>query len=217
VPDPSIKSATRPAVRLRPVPPLDPPFEDEVAPEMRWATSGHGQLALDLRPFTPGAAGRAARGGIGPGRSAATRARPARSGSAPDGPHLVAPPDGCTAAPPATRSADPAARQAARRFLVGCLEVLNGYRPLAHLRPLVNPADLDTVLPQLTAGVERLGRARRAGKRPPVQLRVVRVCEPRPGAVEAAAVLGDAGRTWALAFRLERRQGRWFGTAVRVL
>ncbi|HEX2771256.1 MAG TPA: Rv3235 family protein, partial [Micromonosporaceae bacterium] len=114
-------------------------------------------------------------------------------------------------------AADPDARQAARRFLAICLEVLNGYRPLAHIRPLVNPAEVETVLAQLTTGVERLARLRRAGKRAPARLRVVRVCEPRPGAVEAAAVLGDAGRTWALAFRLERRQGRWVGTAVRVL
>ena len=114
-------------------------------------------------------------------------------------------------------SAGPEAKQAARRFLAFCLEVLNGYRPLAQIRPLVSPAELDAVLAQLATGVERLARSRRSGKWTPAQLRLVRLCEPRPGALEAAAVLGDAGRTWALAFRLERRQGRWVGTAVRVL
>lgn len=208
VPDPS-RSA--PAVRLRPVPPLDPPYEDELAPEIWSAGSGSGQLALDLTAGTRKAGGTAGVGGGGRHPGPVNGREP--SGSA-DGAGRFGAPGGH---PAPGAAANPDARQAARRFLAICLEVLNGYRPLAHIRPLVNPAEVETVLAQLTTGVERLARLRRAGKRAPARLRVVRVCEPRPGAVEAAAVLGDAGRTWALAFRLERRQGRWVGTAVRVL
>lgn len=214
MPGPSSRSATRPAVRLRPVPPLDPPYEDELAPEIWAAGSGSGQLALDLTAGARRAGGPAGVGGGGRDRGPATGrdvslgADGARRGGGPAGPARRAAPG---------TAAGPDARQAARRFLAICLEVLNGYRPLAHIRPLVHPAEVEAVLAQLTTGVERLARLRRAGKRTAAQLRVVRVCEPRPGAVEAAAVLVDAGRTWALAFRLERRQGRWVGTAVRVL
>jgi Family of unknown function (DUF6459) len=239
MPGPSTTAVIRPAVRLRPVPPLDPPFDDELPPEIWSAGAGIGQLALDLRAAVPRAgAGNAGPGGAdGRGRrgipqdpttartpatalaAVTTPAGPAGRGQASQNPGPPDAPARQTSVATAARqsSADPQARQAARRFLVICLEVINGYRPLPHLRPLVSPTDLENVLPQVAIGVERLAQARRAGKRPPAQLRVVRVCEPRPGAVEAAAVLGDATRTWALAFRLERRQGRWLSTAVRVL
>lgn len=193
------KLAARPAVRLRPVPPLDPPYEDEVAPEIWSARPGPGQLSLDLaagRATPPGAGGRgAARGVPAPGQ----RIIPS------------------SALASALASAGPEARQAAKRFLAICLEILNGYRPLAHIRPLVGPAEVDAVLGQLAAGIERLTGPGRAGRRPPAQVRLVRVCEPRPGAAETAVVLGGPTRTWALAFRLERRQGRWVITTFRVL
>jgi Family of unknown function (DUF6459) len=209
VSDPSSRSATRSAVRLRPVPPLDPPYEDELAPEIWAAGPGSGQLALDLTAGAPraraGGGGGVRKPGAANGRERSAAPDAIGGNRAPAGP------------PAAGTPAGNEARHAARRFLAICLEVINGYRPLAHIRPLVSPADLEAVLAQVATGVERLARARRAGKRAPAQLRVVRVCEPRPGAVEAAAALGDAGRTWALAFRLERRQGRWVAIAVRVL
>lgn len=50
-----------------------------------------------------------------------------------------------------------------------------------------------------------------------VWLRQLFVCEPRNGVAEAAAVLSTAGRTWALAVRLESRRGRWLCTAARTV
>jgi hypothetical protein len=121
--------------------------------------------------------------------------------------------------PDALASATPEARQVARRFLNTCVEILNGYRPVAHIRPLATPADAEAVVGQLMAGIERLGASRRrvGCRREPVQVRLLRVCEPRPGVAEAAVALGSGGRTWALAFRLERRRGAWVSTALRVV
>jgi hypothetical protein len=50
-----------------------------------------------------------------------------------------------------------------------------------------------------------------------IRLRHMRVAEPRDGAVEAVAVLGRAGRTWALALRLECRDGAWLCTHAEVV
>lgn len=121
------------------------------------------------------------------------------------------------AAQPSAANASADARLAVRRFLATCLEILNGYRPLGHVRPLVSPTEADTALAQLRTGLERLAGQNRTARRAPAKVRLVRVCEPRPGVVEAAVVLGGPGRTWALAFRLERHQGRWIGATVRVL
>ncbi|TBL27799.1 hypothetical protein EYA84_28105, partial [Verrucosispora sp. SN26_14.1] len=60
--------------------------------------------------------------------------------------------------------------------------------------------------------------ARRRSTRPGLRLRRLRVCEPRPAAIEVAVVLtGAAGRTWAMALRLEHRRGTWLCTDLRVL
>ena len=122
---------------------------------------------------------------------------------------------GATLPPP---SASPHARHAARRFLTVCLEVLNGFRPLAHIRELSEP----TKAARITANIAD-ARGRMTMSRTPAQphelirLRRLRVCEPRPGVVEAAAALSAVGRTWALAFRLERRGQRWISTAIDLL
>jgi hypothetical protein len=50
-----------------------------------------------------------------------------------------------------------------------------------------------------------------------VILRHLRVCEPRAGVAEGAAALALFGRTWALAFRLEHKRGRWHCAAVRLV
>lgn len=189
------RSTPRPSVRLRAVPPLDPPFDDESAPETRAAGPARGQLTLDLtagaRPQGPRPSG---------GRP------PTRAGNPPFPPDALA-------------NATPETRQAARRFLSTCLEILNGYRPVAHVRPLAVPADAEAIIAQLTAGIERLAARRRrvGGRQEPVQVRLLRVCEPRPGVAEAAAALGSDGHRWALAFRLERRRGTWVSTALRMV
>ena len=198
----SMMSTTRPrrragpsAVRLRTVPPLDPPFDDEVVPAS-WAVNADrawpdDQLVLDLT-LTPGG----------------------RSNIPPPGRHT----ERAAASPVEARNdATPEARRAGRRFLDTCLEIINGYRPANQLRPLIAPGNAATIIEHLAAAVEHTRSGpRRSGPVDPVRIRLLRVCEPRPGVVEAAAALGATGRTRAMAFRLERRHGTWVGTAVQV-
>ncbi|PRY27946.1 hypothetical protein CLV70_109102 [Pseudosporangium ferrugineum] len=73
-------------------------------------------------------------------------------------------------------------------------------------------------------GARKVAAARR-GPGVPVRLRrpapvaVVKssVCEPRPGAVEAAVVLVIGDRTWAMALRLEQHDDAWLATVMRLL
>lgn len=118
------------------------------------------------------------------------------------------------------------ARLAVRRFVSTCVEVLNGYRPAAHLRRLSQPREAATVVAQGLVGAHRVTEARqeRAAGRPPrprrpVPAAVVRLqlCEPREGAVEAAAVLVIGDKTHAMALRLELRNETWLATALRVI
>lgn len=202
------RPTARPAVRLRAVPPLDPPFDDEL-PDALWSTGLDGQLALPL-PGTPPPVSTS--GTATPTRL--ERASPATAGA----PAL--PPESLV-----TASAE--ARHAARRFLATCLEILNGYRPAAHVRPLSAGPEAGAITEQLVAATRRLSdqRSRRPGGHPRVaaaagglvRLRRLRVCEPRAGIAEAAAVLATERRCWAMAFRLERRRDTWLGTVARVL
>jgi hypothetical protein len=116
------------------------------------------------------------------------------------------------------------ARLAVRRFVGLCIEVLNGYRPAAHLRRLAQPREAAGVVAQGLAGARRVAEARRraAGRgrtRRPAPVAVVqsRLCEPRAGAVEAAVVLVIGERTWAMALRLELQQGTWMATTLRLI
>ncbi|SDY70805.1 hypothetical protein SAMN05444365_103202 [Micromonospora pattaloongensis] len=197
---PAVRAPARPAVRLRAAPPLDPPFDDEAAPQT-WAGDGPGQLALDFA-LTPG-----------PDR------RPAAHGAATDRRHDGGSGDHPAGLPPgALAAASPEARQAARRFLVACLEIFNGYRPIGHARQLSSRDDAEEIIEQLATGLRRINGHRGAGRRPePVRLRSLRVCEPRRGVAEGAAALSARDRTWAMAFRLERRGGGWVGTAAHLL
>lgn len=214
------RPAPRSGIRLRSVPPLDPPFDDETTSQAWSAVLTNGQLTLDLP--------------IG-------RSRPPRSARRSAGVMTTASPRGRTATPPqatadvaaagsahvmrialpvgALATASPEAKQAARRFIGTCLEIFNGYRPVSHVRPLSSPADAAVITEQVAAGVARVAALRHpAGRsRELAQLRLLRVCEPCAGVAEAAAALGAAGRTWAVAYRLERRKGTWLGTAARVL
>lgn len=136
------------------------------------------------------------------------------------------------AASPADRPTAAASAQttvAATRFVNTCLEILNGYRPVSHVRDLADPLAAATVLDAMAQAAGRLRpAARRDGL---VKLRVMRTCEPRPGVAEIALVVGTRsgaggglragrqhpGQAWALAFRLEQRHGRWLCTAARML
>jgi hypothetical protein len=178
----------RPAIRLRPAPALEPPYDDEVT-STTWAGPGIEQLALDFdgTPFRVGA----------------TRPAPADPGG--------------------RIGASEEAIGAVSRFVRLCLEILNGYRPTGHLRPVAKPAEAATIIEQIGTARDRVtalnrrgaGYARPGPTRPrPVSVRRLRVCEPRAGVAEAAVVLATNGRTLALALRLERRRDRWLCTAA---
>jgi Family of unknown function (DUF6459) len=128
-----------------------------------------------------------------------------------------------TASPLAGASGD--ARLAVRRFVSMCVEVLNGYRPAAHLRRLSLPAEAAGVVAQGVAGARRVAELRRAAhpadrraRRPgPVGVIGGRLCEPRSGAVEATVLLVTGERTWAMALRLELHQQTWAATVLRLI
>jgi hypothetical protein len=124
---------------------------------------------------------------------------------------------------PAGASGD--AKLAVRRFVHLCVEVLNGYRPAAHLRRLALPKEAAGVVAQAVAGTSRAAELRREmrpgqrrDRRPgPVGVLRLRLCEPRPGAVEAAVLLVTNERTWAMALRLELHQQSWCATTLRLI
>jgi hypothetical protein len=133
-----------------------------------------------------------------------------------------APPDTGNAAGPSAST-----RAAAHRFMTTCLEVLNGYRPVAHLRGLSHPLAAAKILDAVTRATRRASRSG-CEQRSRVDLRRMRICEPRPGVAEASAVLRTRGhsgthgsgvndRCWAVAFRLEQRHGRWQCHVVEVV
>jgi hypothetical protein len=215
----------RPAVRISRVPAVDPPFDDEP-----FAWSDADQLTLPWRA-PPAAPASRALPSTGPARVSAVMP-PA---GLPDttslsdlatlaglaGPGRTPPP----VPPEALAGASTEARGAAHRFLTRALEILNGYRPIGHLRAVSALMEAPTILTGAGAAQRAIGRYREAAGLPPVagrrplppagrvSPRRLRVCEPRPGVAEASAVLTTAGRTWALAFRLELLHGRWLATA----
>ncbi|MBX7268988.1 hypothetical protein KIF24_25135 [Micromonospora sp. Llam7] len=216
----------RPPVRLRPAPQFDPPFVDEGP--AAWPAPADGQLALDLF-----AAARQWPAGREPDRPAArpgvTRSgnRPAAPGTPtwaepgpPTRPNRAGPGhDPARHLPPgALATATPAATRVAHRFVATCIEVLNGFRPPVQLRRQLDPARSAQLLPELARATARSVPVRRRSTRPGLRLRRLRVCEPRPAAIEAAAVLtGAGGRSWAMALRLEHRRGTWLCTDLRIL
>ncbi|MGC5053553.1 Rv3235 family protein [Micromonospora sp. DT48] len=211
----------RPPVRLRPAPAFEPPpVEEDIT---GWPRPADGQLALDLfaaarqwpggsdQPPLPWRAARSGTRPIPPGASRPGTASRPGAGSAGQASARHLPPG-------ALATATPAATRVAHRFVATCLEVVNGFRPPAQLRRQLDPARLTVLLPELVRATARGAPPRRRSARPGVRLRRLRVCEPRPAAIEAAAVLtGAGGRSWAMALRLEHRRGNWICTDLRVL
>ena len=189
------RQGPRPAIRLRRAPRHEPPFDDERDPHA-WPFPH--QLTLDwakpaMDPFGPASASAPA---------SAPRRRTAVTGASAE------------------------AKAAVRRFVSTCVEVLNGYRPAAHLRRLSQPREAATVVAQGLAGARRVTEARQArtgGRAPrprrsaPAAVVRLRLCEPREGAVEAAAILLIGDRTHAMALRLERHDESWQATALRLI
>ncbi|MEU6020510.1 Rv3235 family protein [Micromonospora sp. NPDC048871] len=201
--DPRRPGPSRPPVRLRPAPAYDPPFVDEGS---EWPGPADGQLALDLFSaphWSPGS---------GPARPphqrVTVRPTPARPGR---DPVRQLPPGALT-------TATPGATRVAHRFVASCIEVFNGFRPPVQLRRQLDPARCAHLLPELARGSARAVGTRRRTPRPGLRLRRLRVCEPRPNAIEAAAVLtGVVDASWAMALRLEHRRGTWLCTDLRIL
>jgi len=214
---PTMSHTAPPLIRLRPVPDLEPPYEDEYADDI-------GQ------PSRPGAG---APHVSGDGRPRFGEADGPEPDPAPDWPEqawrdLTAP-----VSPPASE-----ARLAAHRHLALCLEVLGGFRPVAHLRVLTEVSAFDEIAAALTrpraggrpaGGAGRPWRSGRGGLLRPssssfaptpgerVALRQFRVCEPREGVAEVAAVVGSGGRVWAMALRLERHRDVWLCTHLEMV
>jgi len=281
----------RPAVRVRPVPPLEPPFDDERdpatverapvplsvrAPELpldlpararaRAPRPSAGTAPAGAAPAVNVPAGnlsagdvRAARAAVAvaPGRvdserapatlspalvtsSPATHARLALAAPASLAPNAAGPTaTESTGAGPAPSTLD--ARRATRRFLSACLEVVGGYRPVGHLRPLCR-ADCYPLVAERLGGRRGNGQRNLGGARPQaiggrtpsgsppraargnsaapgdrVGVLRVQVGEPREGVAEVAVVLTRRERVWAMAFRLEEHDGRWLCTHLEVL
>src|SRR5438552_1286540 len=87
---------------------------------------------------------------------------------------------------------------AVRRFVDACVEVLNGFRPIAHLRPHTGPLDFGALVNHLTRRAQRLRMTAAADAAARIRLRRLRLCEPREGVVEAAVVLEHRGAPWAM-------------------
>jgi hypothetical protein len=123
-----------------------------------------------------------------------------------------APPSAPAPLPPAAvAGASPECHTAALRFLNVCLELFNGFRSPAQMRPLIAIPQALEVLDELARGLRRVTemRRRRQGHDARVRRSQLRTCEPRPGVAEVTAVLNDGNRTWALAYRLERLTTGW--------
>jgi hypothetical protein len=272
------RSGPRPAIRVRPVPHSDPPFDDELSPEI-WAPAHQLAFAWPAReqpareqpareqpareqpagltpPSAPSAPSAPATGGRG------SNGRPAAGAQALSGPSVVGvrtqggqptagagtlggqaaagslAAGGSSAVSGMTGGRMPHAQAAVsmggvagdaklavRRFVGTCVEVLNGYRPAAHLRRLALPMEAAGVVAQGVSGARRVAELRRASRggnrcaaRPgPVAVVRIRLCEPRPGAVEAAVLLVTGERTWAMAVRLELHQQNWAATVLRLI
>ena len=96
-----------------------------------------------------------------------------------------------------------------------CVEVINGFRPVTHLRRLTKPQRFADVADQILRRTARLRKAQ--GSRQQVRVRRIQMTEPRTGVVEAAVVLDHGGRCWAMAIRLEQGPTGWQCTVIQVI
>ena len=177
-------------------PTLDPPYDD----------AGYAPIGMDLLPidWSP------------------TAARSVAAGRTPE---AKPPPRAAVVAPAAKGPAAISARQAMQRYIAMCVEVLNGYRPSAHLRPITDRQRFGDVADQLVRRAVRVrispAQAARQGKL--VRVRRMILNEPVDGVAEAAVVLEQGNSCWAMAVRLERgtradrSAGPWRCTVLQVV
>lgn len=176
-----------PALRLLPVPPCEPPYDDEL-------------------PAGTATAAATATAPIGPLRQLA----PAPLRLVPPLPLSPVLPDDDEDGPRRTPADDlPAVRPVAQALVQGLLEVLAGVRPVHQLQRATSP--------ELFAELEQLvhGRPRAAGARPATgAIRSLHVQERPEGVAEVCATVRRGPRMAAVALRLEGLGGRWTCTEV---
>lgn len=147
----------RPPIRVLPAPRLEPPTDQERADAgLDASPSDHTAPALPLPPLTAPPTHRG-RGHHTPETPAQPRSVD-RPGSV-DRPRSDRPGDAELGGPADQAVAPnvPAAKAAVHRFVAVCLEVIGGYRPPTHLRPLCAPGELAEVVRQLTGRATTLG------------------------------------------------------------
>jgi len=184
--------AGAPSLRLLPVPPCEPPYDDELAQEV--------PAVVVARPAGPT---------VGPLRSLPPlRLVPAVE----DDPHHDEDEDGPDSEPGTVRTplgALPPVRPSAQALVQGLLEVVAGVRPVSQLRRATSPELFDALETQLHA------RPRPTGSRPPTgAVRSLHVQARPEGVAEVCATVTRAGRAAALALRLEGVDGRWCCTEL---
>lgn len=107
----------------------------------------------------------------------------------------------------------PPARLFGARLVQVLSEATAGERPLTHLAPHLAGhvyARLERGFAATVRGTGTVGPGNKAS------VRSVRVCEPRDGVAEVAAVVRRGGRVAAIALRLEGIDGRWQCTALQI-
>ncbi len=129
-------------------------------------------------------------------------------------------------------------RQATRRLLATCVEVVGGFRPVGQLRPFCQPERFDAIVNRLLrpaggsgrghgatrasvvaghGGPPRAGRGARTGPGDRVMVRRVQICAVSDGVAELAVVMARREKVWAMAIRMELARGRWQCTHLEVL
>lgn len=203
----SAPSSTSCFVRIRRAPAVEPPADDDRRRDEHPVCTGQLALFTSIQSARTGPATAVPDGGPadGPAGDAAHPA-PGPTGSA-DGP--------APGRSPHAPAIPVAAQVAAGRFVSACVEVLNGFRPVGHLRALTTPFDYAAVVKQLTKRARLRVPAAPGGNR--VGLQRVRVFEQRAGVAEAVAVLRHGNVTWAIALRFEHRRGTWLCNLLEVV
>jgi Family of unknown function (DUF6459) len=198
----SAPSSTSCFVRIRRAPTVEPPTDEDRRRDEHPVCAGQLALFSSVQSARAGTATAVPEGGGGQRGVRTPASAPAPGPS----PHVAGNPV--------------AAQIAAGRFVSACVEVLNGFRPVGHLRALTTPFDYAAVVKQLTKRARlRLPAApagsSAAGSR--VGLHRVRVFEQRAGVAEAVAVLRHGNVTWAIALRFEHRRGAWLCNLLEVV
>lgn len=156
-------------------------------------------------PTQPAVSGRAGDPSVPavPGRATTDRTAAEAAAAASDGPDVL---DGW-----------------ARRFATAVLEAIDGRRPTTHLVRWTDEASYATVRAAANRHHERYTASRKAAGRvaratppatPRLRLGGVGVCPIGTMAAEVSAVVLGPNRAHALAFRLDRRHGRWMASGL---